>query len=74
MITLIVAAVSFCTSLGATGGSLYEGDGRRAGRVACERSTVVVRDREDRVLARIERRKDELEARGPDGRMLFTLR
>lgn len=74
MVKLLVAAAVFCLPP-ASGGSVYDAQGRRSGRVVCQADgAVVVRDASDRVIARIERRSRELVARAADGRVVFTLR
>lgn len=74
MIELLVAAAAFCLPP-ATGGAVYDAQSRRSGRIVCQSDgVVVVRDESDRVVARLERQQRQLVARGPDGRLLFTVR
>lgn len=74
MIELLAAAAACCLPP-ATGGAMYDAQGRASGRVVCQSDgAVVVRDSSDRVIVRLERRQREVVARGPDGRVIFTLR
>ena len=74
MIELLVAAAAFCLPP-ATGGAVYDAQGRHSGRIVCQSDkAIVVRDASDRVVARLERQQHQLVARDADGRLLFTVR
>jgi hypothetical protein len=73
MIDGALAALAFCAMIGAGGGNIYK-DGINEGRVVCEGKTAVIRDRSDRVIARVEKRGRGIAVLHPDGRVRLEIR